>query len=139
MNKVELVRMFFSVFTLALHAMVFNYVYNLEKEKCVCSAGLNRTLVKYGSATVVVLVFLGLLLGNRFPVLMSIIGFVSLPYIISVVVFVVNLIRKKCRCSDTWERRVLQVWIALLTINFLVAIIMLAMVLRTGIPLKRKV
>ena len=131
------VRLFFTVFTIALHAMVFNYVNNLEKEKCVCSAGLNRTLVKYGSLSLVVLVLLGLLLGNRIPKIMGLIGFISLPYIISVIVFVVNLIRKKCRCSDTWERRVLQAWILLLAINFVIALIMLAIILRPLI--KRKV
>ena len=131
------VRMFFTVFTIALHAMVFNYVNNLEKEKCVCSAGLNRTLVKYGSLSLVVLVLLGLLLGNRIPKIMGLIGFISLPYIISVIVFVVNLIRKKCRCSDTWERRVLQAWILLLAINFVIALIMMAIILRPLI--KRKV
>lgn len=116
MNSVSI---YSSLVGVIISTLIFKYVYDLEKEGCLCSYDWKRTFIKYFSVLLIILGVLsmagvtdnllimksgklGLLL---LAVLALVISIGSLVYLYAIYMFSHNLIRhKNCPCSESHLR-----------------------------------
>lgn len=116
MNSISV---FSSLVGVVISTLIFKYVYDLEKQGCLCSKEWKRTYIKYFSVVLIILGVLSmggvtnnlLLLksGKLGLLLLAVFGMVisigSLVYLYALYMFSHNLIRhKNCPCSESHLR-----------------------------------
>ena len=104
-------------------AIIFTYAYNLEKDKCKCSKNWRRDYIKIYTGVIFVLsviIFIlnisGLLrlenvpfglakIGKIFPIILGLSMIISsFTYTYALFTYAQELVHKKCKCSDNWQR-----------------------------------
>lgn len=94
---------------ISINALIINYVYTLEKNKCECSQGWKRKYIKYFAIITIIIVTMNNII-KRLPksilipisTLYSIGGLVNIYVLFSYSNF---MIKNTCKCSDSWERK----------------------------------
>jgi len=130
MNILEL------LFILFIGISTILWINRLEKEKCECSEDSRRSQIKNWWIFMVIfstfLYLISFLINDNdvIKIISGIVAFINLIFVIISFIYILNLRKKKCECSDTAGQKILYIYdiIALLFLGF--AIITLVI----GIP-----
>ena len=132
------------VITILIQLMIFSYILDLEKDKCVCSKNWMRKFIKIMSYLLIVLnVILIIMIINDpklslieiipldlLKVLLLIYILVSLFYSVTCIVYFFRVhARKNCKCSEHWKRYLLLLPLIGLTILLMGILVMLLILL----------
>ena len=112
--------------TLLVQGIFLNFVLKLERIKCLCSEDIRRDIIKYYSMFLIAMAIIVLFVSKETPVLkkyiLPLMGFLNIIYLVVVVSYVHNLVKKKCECSGTWGRDVMYAYSLLLISIFLLVL-----------------
>lgn len=132
------------VITIIIQLMIFSYILDLEKDKCVCSKNWMRKFIKIMSYLLIVLNAILIIMIINDPklslieiipldllkVLLLIYILVSLFYSVTCIVYFFRVhARKNCKCSEHWKRYLLLLPLIGLTILFMGILVMLLILL----------
>jgi hypothetical protein len=105
--------------SIALQSVILRYVLENERKNCECALSWHHRFIKYFAPIVIVMLFVNLLFSKQLmnlrnqrnnPVvkltmlLLSIFGFLSFVYSITLIVYFFRLHIKDCKCSEDWKR-----------------------------------
>jgi heme/copper-type cytochrome/quinol oxidase subunit 4 len=125
--------MFSKLIGLAIQAIFFHYVYNLEKNDCKCSVDWRRTFIKYYSVfvlfTILTLIFLSMNKQYKFVqqllrVILLIISILSIVNLYCLLSYSMHLKEKKCECSANLQRKFMY-WYSIIMSGLMIVYIML--------------
>jgi hypothetical protein len=94
-----------------INIIIFNFIYKLEKNKCLCSKGYKREFIKYYA---LLTIFIGIIfiIGalkilpspvlNLLSTIYSVLGLLNVYLLFTLTQ---GLVIKKCTCSNSWDRK----------------------------------
>ena len=123
-----------SLVVIAINGYILNYVLNLEKVKCECSANWQRDFIKYYSIvsiTISSIMILLVLSGLKLPVLLkkllNVVGYIlrilTLVNLFVLYTYSTNLVLKNCNCSEDTARGFMKCYSMIIIGIFALAII----------------
>ena len=98
------------IIVILINVLIFNYTLKLEKKDCKCSKTWYRNFIKYYALITIIMVLFILLniiscikksIWKFIHTIYSIIGLLNIYILFK---FSQDLYKKKCECSNTWER-----------------------------------
>lgn len=121
------------VTSVVINAIIFSYILSLEKEKCKCSRGWMRDVIKALSlffviVNIIIILYLSTIKstkhininGNNFiKIMISLYVFLAFYYWITCLVYFIKLKKVyRCQCSNDWKRYMLITPMILLATSF---------------------
>jgi hypothetical protein len=97
---------------IVLYFLTFSWIIMMEKEKCACSADWKRDYIKYYLMSMIMFILLmfvhTLVFSNRYEYIFQYVKYVfllsELVFIAIVFIYIRDLIRKRCECSNSIAR-----------------------------------
>ena len=86
-----------------INIIIFNYIYNIEKEQCECSKTYIGKFVKY-YAVVTIIIALYLILGIKYKItkVMYIYSLIGIANVYLLFKFYQDISKKECVCKKVW-------------------------------------
>ena len=86
-----------------INIIIFNYIYNIEKEQCECSKSYTSKFLKYYAVGTIILA-LYLISGIKYKItkIIYIYSLIGIPNIYLLFKFYQDINKKQCRCKKVW-------------------------------------
>ena len=98
------------VIRIIIFSVFLSYILNLEKDRCQCSKGWERSYIKYFSLTIIIFSLIEIIFSKVYYKLImvhNILGLGSIIFIYAVLKYVHDLKKEDCECSINWKRSLL--------------------------------
>lgn len=124
-----IINFIFSFVLIMLYVFVYIYIDKLEKTGCECSDEWRRYFIKYSSVILVINLLLrafNIDISNIHNILGMLFSIFFLVFLIVVLTYIHDLKKKKCECSESDTRNVLQV-VSIIQITILITVFIAAL------------
>ena len=123
--------MYGSLISILVNGLILKYVLENEKENCECAMTWHHNFIKLYAPVVILLAFVKLLFKNglnkamktqAIKILFSILGLVSIAYLITLILYLIKIHSVKCKClrHDKYSSISFAVYILAATLGYII-------------------